>query len=586
MTRPTTSTPVPASRLQCSSVSRSHSRLALGTLALLSIAIACGRSGIPGETNSDDDDDGGTVRTLTVDVQGNGRPYSLVRSVPAGISCPGVCTADFPVNTAVALTASSATATFIDWTDACAGNAGPDCPLVLSSNLTAVARLATSGSVVWARRFGGTGDESGMHVAVGTDGSVVVSGLFEDVGSPTLGPGCPLAAAGNDDVFVARFSTIGACQWARVIGGGGDEIPHSLTASDAGQFSVLGQFDGGSISVDGNDTLMRTGTREGFAYLLDGSGAVVWGRRRGGGGDQGSMTSCFDDSGGLMYADSTDDNTNVNDDFEYGRRDLAMPDPPDIVGVTKVGGDGFDTDPRASACSPGNFTLLGDHNAQAMERTVFPTGAAIAGTGARDAWVARTTTSAGFVSHWTIRIDAAAQEVFGRSLIVGTDHRVVLAANVTGGVTVDATAIPDASPDNAPDVLVAWLASNGSVRTGMTYGTNGSQTIGAIAGADDVASSIFATGGFVSTFPLGGVRHTSAGAADLFVARIDSSGSVRWSRSVGAAGNDDGHGVSARGAHLYVTGDLVGSTAIETFTGVIVLPAAGGTDVLLMRLVP
>ena len=58
------------------------------------------------------------VRTLTVNVDGPGK----VVSTPAGISCPGTCSADFPENTKVMLSATAnGSATFVGWTGDCNG---------------------------------------------------------------------------------------------------------------------------------------------------------------------------------------------------------------------------------------------------------------------------------------------------------------------------------------------------------------------------------------------------------------------------------------------------------------------------------
>jgi hypothetical protein len=70
-----------------------------------------------------------------------------------------------------------------------------------------VARYAPEGTLVWAKRAGGTGIGYGVSATALFDDSVVVAGGFS--GSVTLGSGerneTTLTSAGESDVFTARF---------------------------------------------------------------------------------------------------------------------------------------------------------------------------------------------------------------------------------------------------------------------------------------------------------------------------------------------------------------------------------------------
>lgn len=76
---------------------------------------------------------GPTPRTLTVGVTGSGS----VTSSPAGISCPGTCSASFPNGTAVTLTpAAGAGSTFTGWSNGCTGTGTGACVVTLNANAT------------------------------------------------------------------------------------------------------------------------------------------------------------------------------------------------------------------------------------------------------------------------------------------------------------------------------------------------------------------------------------------------------------------------------------------------------------------
>lgn len=75
--------------------------------------------------------------TLTVTVEGTG----AVRSEPAGIACPGQCTADFPPGAHVKLVAAPAEGWKLDaWSGACNGAA--DCEIDLGTGVSVASKLA------------------------------------------------------------------------------------------------------------------------------------------------------------------------------------------------------------------------------------------------------------------------------------------------------------------------------------------------------------------------------------------------------------------------------------------------------------
>lgn len=140
-----------------------------------------------------------------------------------------------------------------------------------------VAKLDQNGTVVWAKRAGGTSFESGIAIASDRDGNVVVTGFFRD--SFTYGS-TVITSAGNADVFVARYDTDGNVSWARRGGGTGGDVGEGIASDGAGGTVVSGSFEG--TAQFGANTLIAAGLRDVFVVKYDVSGNVVWARRGGG----------------------------------------------------------------------------------------------------------------------------------------------------------------------------------------------------------------------------------------------------------------------------------------------------------------
>lgn len=99
----------------------------------------------------------------------------------------------------------------------------------------------------------------------------------------------------------------------------------------------------------------------------------------------------------------------------------------------------------------------------------------------------------------------------------------------------------------------------------------------------DKSGNIYLAGHFSSTANFGGVRLTSAGAKDIFLARYDQSGHVLWLRRAGGSGDDIATGVAADGeGNIYVTG----SFSLTADFGTTNLTSAGRADLFLAKYTP
>jgi Beta-propeller repeat len=133
----------------------------------------------------------------------------------------------------------------------------------------------------------------------------------------------------------------------------------------------------------------------------------------------------------------------------------------------------------------------------------------------------------------------------------------------------------------ATDVFVAKFDSTGAFLWAKAFGNNLAQNGFDIAFAPN--GDVVFTGSFTGTINFGGGALTSAGATDLFVARLDPAGAYIWGQRFGDAGAQAGKGVTVDSqGNVIVTGDIAGKVDF----GGGELTSAGATDVLLLKLDP
>ncbi len=114
----------------------------------------------------------------------------------------------------------------------------------------------SSGEVVWAKSFGGNGDDSGKSIACDSDGNIYITGGFT---SDKIGFGKDAlynaGQAGTNDAFVAKYNGRGEEMWVKRIGESHDDKGNGIATDKDGNVYVTGSFFSGNIIFEKGDTL-------------------------------------------------------------------------------------------------------------------------------------------------------------------------------------------------------------------------------------------------------------------------------------------------------------------------------------------
>ena len=138
--------------------------------------------------------------------------------------------------------------------------------------------LTPSGTVRWAKAFGGAGNDGATGAGVDAAGNVYVAGYFEDTvdfGLPM--PATPIMAAGSD-AFVMSLDAEGNTRWTKPISGVATDRVHDVAVRGdrvvfAGQTTNNTQIDGQVFAV---------GEETGIVGAFDTSGKLAWAKSFGG----------------------------------------------------------------------------------------------------------------------------------------------------------------------------------------------------------------------------------------------------------------------------------------------------------------
>jgi trimeric autotransporter adhesin len=160
-----------------------------------------------------------------------------------------------------------------------------------------VAKFDSTGSVQWAGAIGGFSYESVASVSVDGSGNLFASGSFNGI-MTTLGA-ANLTSAGFGDGYVAKFSPTGVIQWAKAIGGGGSDSAASVSVDTSGHVFVGGTFNG-TMTTLGAANLTSAGFGDGYVAKFSSTGAIQWVKAVGGSSDDDTTSVKIDSLGNVL----------------------------------------------------------------------------------------------------------------------------------------------------------------------------------------------------------------------------------------------------------------------------------------------
>jgi hypothetical protein len=374
----------------------------------------------------------------------------------------------------------------------------------------------------WARNVGSAGcKEVGYSTVVDANGNVYTTGSFISTADFDPGPGVyTLTAVGSDvDIFILKLDPNGNFIWAKQIGGG-KEYGHSIAVDATGNIHVTGVF-GPGMPVDfdpgpGTFTLTSS-TWDIFVLKLDVNGNFVWARQMGGNGTNGDYgLSIAVDGSGNVY---TTGYFNTTADFDPGTG---------TCNLTTVGGF-YDSDIFVSKLDPsGNFV-----------------------------WAK---------SFGSIYAD------YGQGITVDAGGNVYTTGFFGGTADFDpGTGIYNLPGSPSFDVFISKLNSSGNFVWAKQLGGNDDDIGNGI--AVDAGGNVYTTGSFKTTGDFdpgsGTSNMTSFGDRDIFVSKLDASGSFLWARQLGGIGEDAGNSIALDlNANVYTTGHFTGTAfdPVNSFT--------------------
>lgn len=134
-----------------------------------------------------------------------------------------------------------------------------------------VIKLSGTGTLLWQKTLGGSGEEIANQLQITSDGGCVIAGTTSSVNGDVTD-----YQGGVRDYWIVKLSASGTLQWEKTLGGSGDEMRIGIQVTSSG--FIIG---GRTTSTDG-DVIGNHGFTDLWIVKLNNSGEVLWKKTMGG----------------------------------------------------------------------------------------------------------------------------------------------------------------------------------------------------------------------------------------------------------------------------------------------------------------
>tara|TARA_R100001369_G_scaffold64192_1_gene91472 strand:+ start:40402 stop:41688 length:1287 start_codon:yes stop_codon:yes gene_type:complete len=228
-----------------------------------------------------------------------------------------------------------------------------------------LAKLNSTGAILWQKSFGYQGADSGISVIQTNDLGYLISGVLDVTASGGEGNTSRTANRhAGGDYWVLKLNMNGDIEWSKFFGGNFSDIPEGIIQTTDNGFIIAG----GSDSVE-TDISSNIGSYDFWVLKISATGDLVW--EKSFGGDEIDEAKAIVDSGDGNYMIAGETRSNTNDvSNNNGAADLWLikisPDG-NLLWEKTIGGTSFDVARAITKTQDNGFLLAGSSRSNDLD---------------------------------------------------------------------------------------------------------------------------------------------------------------------------------------------------------------------------
>jgi hypothetical protein len=449
--------------------------------------------------------------------------------------------------------------------------------------------VTASAKAQFAFTFGSSGQEYGKAITVDSNDNPIVAALFQNTVNVDPNGSLLLQSTGGVDVAIAKYSSSGSVVWAMRFGGATTtDVPHGVAVDDSDNVYVTGYFGSqqdtnphsANFNPNGGGTIATKSDFDVFLAKYDASGNYRWALGLGnsaGATEERAWDIAVDERGYVYIAGAMHGTVDFNPRGTPNICQISSPDAglflakynPDGINQWAIVIDARDTSvfteayAAVSVHADGSVYLAG--NFRGTNVNFNPLGlATLSSAGQTDMFLARYDTAGTF--SWVKRIGGTAQDIVSPGAM-RVDHagHPTFTGRISG--TVNFNTSGGVNNVSGASLFLASYSDAGALR--LAFGMPSNAGDGGHRVAFDAQDNMFVAGWMNGTvdFDPNGTHNITAVAptADAFLAKYTGAGTLLWAFSAGATNSSQnnicaGLVIDSHGSAI-ITGQLYGTNA-------------------------
>lgn len=372
--------------------------------------------------------------------------------------------------------------------------------------------------------------------------------------------------------FLGLLAQVPDWQWVSRAGGVSDDYGNSIATDANGYSYITGAFKG--TATFGTIELISSGNDDIYVAKIDSSGNWVWAVKGGGSGIDLGGEICIDGIGnifltGRFSGTATFGGVSLTSSGGYDVVSAKLSNSGNWLWAVKAGGTSDDYGSSISTDSNGNSYVTG-----VFSGTVSFGSVSLTSYGGDDIFAAKLNSSGSWI--WAKKAGGTNGDG-GLDIAVDSNANAYLTGQFYGSANFGTISI---TSHGSYDAFVAKLDASGNWLWATYAGGIGSIDRG-LGITLDSNSNVFVTGQFEDLSIFGSTSFNCLGQYDIFVAKLNSSGSWLWARQAGGVGYDWGYSIAVdANANIIIAGRYGGISAFGNTT----LPWSGIYDIYTAKL--
>jgi len=174
-----------------------------------------------------------------------------------------------------------------------------------------LAKFSSSGNRIWSTFFGGSDDDFGMGINIDKSGYLYITGYTPSEKGITTSGAYQSTLGSGTASYLAKFNSSGSIVWGTYYGGN-ENSAQCVNTDRKGNIYIAGYTYGSSgISTSGVHQTSYGGGADAFVAKFTQKGILTWGTYYGGGRDDEAFGICADSIGNVYVSGYTQSNTGI-----------------------------------------------------------------------------------------------------------------------------------------------------------------------------------------------------------------------------------------------------------------------------------